>query len=514
MRKDWYLSFNRSTLHPLLSLFIPFFFLLSLSEIISTIFGTAFSIPPIFYLSLLVVGLEEVIVGNILYKEKIAGWERIREVVYILVCAAVVLLLLQRGSLRQRLEALQGILNIYMGVCILLQWLLTAKVHTSLRNREILLTALREKRGENLKHALRESSELAVIALSNLKQVKRIIIFFQVITFALLLGLFAFGVRTGALLVVTVLCHALVGVVFTFILNNAIQDQFLFGEGIFVDSIFQRRRFVYAALIIITVMLLVVSLARQTSILPLSIFQPFLDWLAGLFAPKGRTALRLPRTGSRSNRMDLSKLLSQLPRKPSMIVEILRILIAVLGRIILLGLGILFLFFLFSPLLSNYFKAMLRRLHPLKVLWRRMRALGSYVAGLFKDLFAWIRSPGRDKVKFRKKTKAGNRWRRLKIRKPGLLKRLEIGRILKAFMQLIRWGKRRGIEYKPYIAPLEYANIVSEKFPARRGFLEESMEIMEEALFSPSVLPRQKVKRYLNLIKMIIKGENREPAGL
>jgi len=197
-----------------------------------------------------------------------------------------------------------------------------------------------------------------------------------------------------------------------------------------------------------------------------------------------------------------------------MIVEILRILFAVLGRIILLGLGVLFLFFLFSPLLSNYFKAMLRRLHPLKVLWRRMRALGSYVVGLFKDLFAWIRSPGGEKVKFREKKKAGNRWRLLKIRKPGLLKRLEIGRILKAFMQLIRWGKRKGIEYKPYIAPLEYAYIVSEKFPARRAHLEESMEIMEEALFSPSVLPRQKVKRYLNLIKVIVKGENRRSVDL
>ena len=81
-------------------------------------------------------------------------------------------------------------------------------------------------------------------------------------------------------------------------------------------------------------------------------------------------------------------------------------------------------------------------------------------------------------------------------------------------MQLIRWGKRKGIEYKPCIAPLEYAYIVSEKFPARRGFLEESMEIMEEALFSPSVLPRQKVKRYLNLIKVIVKGENRRSVDL
>ncbi len=500
----------------MLSLCIPFFFLLSLSEIINTIFESTFSIPPIYYLSLLVVGLEEVIVGNILYKEKIGGWERVREVVYILVCVFIVLLILQRGSLslRQRLEALQSVLNIYLVVCILLQWVLTAKIHAGLRNREILLTVLSEKRGESLKHALRESSELTVMALSNLKQVKRIIIFLQLITFTLLLGLFAFGVRTRALLVFTVLSHALVGVVFTFILNNAIQDQFLFGEGIFVDSIFQRRRLLYAALIIVTVMLLVVSLARQTSILPLSIFQPFLDWLAGLFAPKGRLAFRLPRAENRSNRMDLGKLLSQLPRKPSLLVEILRMLLAVLGRVILLGLGILFIYFLFSPLLSNYFKAVLRRLHPLKVLWIRMRALGSYVVGLFKDLLAWVRSPGRDKAKFSKKKKTENRWRRLKIRKPGLLKRLEIGRILKAFMQLIRWGKRKGIEYKPYIAPLEYAYIVSEKFPARRGCLQESMEIMEEALFSPSVLPRRKVKRYLDLIKMIVKGEGRRSVDL
>ncbi len=493
----------------MLSLLIPFFFLLSLSEIISTIFGSAFNIPPVFYLVLLVIGLEEVIVGNILYKEKIGGLERLREVVYILICVFIVLLLLQRGSLSQRLEALQSILNIYIVACVLLQWSLTAKVHSSLRNREILLAALNEKRGDNLKRALRESSELAGMALSNLKQVKRIIITFQLVVFCLILGLFAFGVKNGSLLVVTVLSHALVGIVFTFILNNAIQDQFLFGEGVFVDSTFQRRRFIYASLVILLVMVLVFSLARQSSILPLSIFQPFLDWLAGLFSPKGRNAIRLPKTGGQSNRMDMSRLLEMLPQKPSIIVEILRIFFAVLGRIILLGIGILFLFFLFSPLFSRYFKAVLRRLHPIMTLWRKLQALSLYVVGLMRDLLNWIRNPRKERLKFGRQDRTSKRWRRLKIRKRSLFKRIEVGRILKAFMQLIRWAKRRGIDYKSHIAPLEYAALISEKFPNRRDLLEESMEIMDEALFSPSVIPRQKFKRYLNLIKLIMKGERR-----
>jgi hypothetical protein len=453
--------------------------------------------------------LEEVIIGNILYREKIGGLERIREVVYILICVFIVLLLLQRGSLSQRLEALQSVLNIYLVVCVLLQWSLTAKVHSSLRNREILLAALNEKRGDDLKRALRESSELAVVALSNLKQVKRIIIGFQLVIFVLILGLFAFGVKNGSLLVVTVLSHALVGIVFTFILNNAIQDQFLFGEGVFVDSTFQRHRFIYSVLIILLVIVLVFSLARQSSILPLSIFQPFLDWLAGLFSSKGQNTIRLPRTGSRGNRMDMSRLLEMLPQKPSIIVEILRIFFAVLGRVILLGIGILFLFFLFSPLLSNYFKAVLRRLHPFLVLWRKLQALGLYCAGLLRDFLAWIRSPRREGVKFGKQDRTAKRWRRLKIKKRGFFKRIEVGRILKSFMQLIRWARRRGIDYKPHIAPLEYASLVSEKFPNRRHLLEESMELMEEALFSPTVLPRQKFKRYLYLIKLIMKRESK-----
>jgi hypothetical protein len=164
------------------------------------------------------------------------------------------------------------------------------------------------------------------------------------------------------------------------------------------------------------------------------------------------------------------------------------------------------LYYLLWPLLSSYFRTVLRTIHPLKVLARKLMVFTGFLLDLIRDLWSWLRQPNRGK---RKPSDAGagrERWRRRKIRRAGLRKRLEPGRVLKAFLQLIRWAGRRGVTYSRHIAPLEFARAVSRAAPEHEHELRRSMELMEESLYSPHVLSREKLKLYLSLIRDVVRG--------
>ena len=81
--------------------------------------------------------------------------------------------------------------------------------------------------------------------------------------------------------------------------------------------------------------------------------------------------------------------------------------------------------------------------------------------------------------------------------------------MLKAFLQLTRWARRRGAPYRPHMAPLEFAGAVAHVAPEHEGRLVRSMELLEEALYSPHVLPREKMRLYLELIREVVRSRSR-----
>lgn len=492
-----------------MALLIPFLFIVSVSEILALLLNGQYPFSMIFYGLLFLAGLEETVVGNIMFKEKVGGIERLREVVYLLLTAALILFLMQPGSLNDRIGALQYWQSIYMGICLLLQWFLTYRIHANLRDREILLVALSDKKGDELKLALRSSSSMANLTLLSVRRVKRLIVVLQCLIFVLLLILFFLEREVGNPLLVVLMIHGMLGMLSTFILSNAIQDQLLFGEGIFMDEGTHRKRFFYAFVVLIIVLFLVFVLSRRTSLFPLSFFQPFLDWLAGLFSGESRAAPSLPRA-TRVPQRSFAEMLSGLDQGPTALTELLRLIMALLAKVIVICLGLLFLYFLLSPLLSDYFRRKLKGLHPLKVIWSRVQALVSLLLRLIDALLAWLRNPfrwGGRIAKTKNPAKDVQKWRRRKLEKPGLLKRWEMGRVLKAFLKLVRYGRRRGVTHLPHNAPVEYAALVAEAVPLQRSAITEAMTIFEEVLFSPYLLSRAKLSRYFGLINSIVKGK-------
>jgi len=273
-----------------------------------------------------------------------------------------------------------------------------------------------------------------------------------------------------------------------------------------VSSAYQRRRFLLAFLIILAALLLVLLFARSVSLLPLSVFQPLLDWLAGLFPERGMRFDTEPRIDTNPMYRDLSEMLAEMDAVPIPIFEIIRMLFMVLARIVVLLLVLLFLYYLLWPLLSSYFRAFLRTIHPLKALARKLMALVAFLSALARDLWSWLRGGDEREGRAGAAAPGTKRWRFGRTHKPGLRKRLEVGRVLKAFQQLIRWAGRRGVRYRPQVAPLEFARAVARVAPEHEMDLWRSMELMEEALFSPYLLSREKMRLYLELIRGVIRG--------
>ena len=129
-------AFHRSTLHPLIAIGIPLLFLWCLTSFLPLFFGQSVAVPLLFYALILLAGLEETVVGNILFKERTSSFVRFRELVYL--CFGVVLLLfaISRGNVAERLASLKQAGNVLTLIAVPAQWLLTFTLHSALRERD------------------------------------------------------------------------------------------------------------------------------------------------------------------------------------------------------------------------------------------------------------------------------------------------------------------------------------------------------------------------------------------
>jgi hypothetical protein len=508
-KPDKLLDFNRSTLHPVISIFLPLFFFINFTFFLGAVFGESFRIHVVFYIFLFLAGLEEAVAGNILFKESEGGMARLRELVYLIIVVLIVVLILQKGNLAERWQSLIKIQNLYMILLVPVQWLVSFVIHRALREREILLISLKGIRGDELRSTLRQNSEMVIEAMSGLKKVKLFIIFFQTIVFILLILYFVLGTQISGLAVIFLVLHAAAGIIFTIVINNAVEDQLLSGEGVVVGPLYRRRRFILALSVLFLVVLLIFFFARSTSLLPLSLFQPLLDWLARRPSREASPPV-YQRKSPEQGMGDMLKTLGEMGQaEPN---KFFRILFFILGRILLGVVVTAVIYFLISPFLSRYFRGRLKMFRPAEVLWRKINAFLSYLGRLVEDFWTWLKRSGSFHAQSRKLEREARRWKQLKNRQPGWLKKLEMGRILKGFLKLMRWGQKKGVLYKKHMGPAEYTGMLSDTVPPQREALTEAVDIMEEALFSSDLLKRGKLARYLFLVKRIVKEKKEKTA--
>jgi len=506
-----YLQLYRSTVHPLLSIFIPFLFLVTLDQILRALFPILSFSSPVFNILLLITGIEEAVAGNILFKERANILARIREVAVIFLTVLLFLCIVNKIPLKG-INLLRVDL-VYPLILVLLQWTFSYSIHSSLRERETLLSALIGKKGSALLHALRDSSYQAGIFIRGMGNTKQVIATFQFVVFSLIVIAVVSGKNLGFFGISLAALHAICGLLFTSLINLIIDDQFLLGNGIIVTIRLERRRLIFIISLLGIGIFLVLLAARDASLLPLSYLLALLEKLGRLFRltpdPRLIEGIRTM-LGERRRYYDMrfsmgnEQVNHHFLRLITLIMEFLR-------RFLRTVIGAAIFFFLVAPLFSAYFLKKLGGLKPLELLLKKIRALTFFSLRLMMQFISWLSSVKRNK-KLKREDERSDQVKALKgsamSPKYGLGKKLQMGRVLKAFVGLLKWGERMGVRYLPFNTPQEYAARLGTAIPGINYQLIYVVELFEEVMFSEHLVRREKITRYFRAIKELRKGKN------
>jgi hypothetical protein len=492
-----YLRLERATVHPLMAIVIPLLSLLSLDPLARALAPFLPSPPVLIYPFLLVTALEEAVMGNILFKERASLWARLRELLLVLIAALLCLFLAER-SMHWKV--------LYPLALVLVQWLSSAAIHSNLREREILLSALAGKREGALAHELRDSSLQAAVALRSMNNVKGLVLFYQGFLFCLLLAAAIRGVALGPWIRWAAFLQAVCGLSCLGVINLFIENQLLLGEGIAVPLQAEKRRALFLLSLMIVAVLLVFLAKRETSLLPLSVLLGFLKWLVSLFRIKADPRwVQWLQTVAEERRRYYELLLSLRPSPSGPAYLLLLLILEILRRVLITAVAVALFLFLTAPLFSDSFMQSLRELRPFAFLRRKLRAFAFACLRLLRALLNWWRSLGREKrvlsaerTPLRGKHRGSRHEQRI-----GLRKRAQMSRVLKAFLRLLKWGERKGVRYFPSNAPREYALRLEAAIPGSVSTITPVIEILEEVLFSPRLVAAQRLDRYFRLIRSL-----------
>ena len=498
-----YLRLYRSAVHPLFSILLPLLFLLSMDQFLRVLIPEIPWFPRHLAPLLLAAGIEEAVMGNLLFKERASFAARIRELCFVLALAFGYLFILL-GVQSRRGVHLSPVL-IYPMVAVLLQWLFSGGIHSGLREREILLSALVGKRGSALRHSLRDSSYQAGLTIRVLRNIKTAVIVFQFLVVVLLITAAVLKRQPTIVGVMAAALHAVGGLLAIGMIHTFVEEQLLLGSGAPVPLHLERRRVVFSLSILAVAAGLVILTARETSLLPLSALIALLHKLASLFRFPASRGLADALQNILIERRHYYNALLQ-PQQPPVANPLALLLVELLRRLFTTLLGTGLFLFLASPLLSQDFVDRLRELKPFRALGKKLRAFLGFSIRLWLRLAHWLRlsrsrhilpvvEDGAAKTVSRRFT---NRQRRLSVRK-----KVQMGRVGRAFAALLRWGETLGIPYVFFYTPKEYTERLAAIVPAGTGQLSFVVEVFEEVMFSAHLVASGRISEYFHTIRLL-----------
>jgi hypothetical protein len=499
-----------SLLHPAIAMLMPFFFLQGVDAVVRVgIFGGIFPAPPPgFLLVVLLVGLSRTVVSNILRRAKGGGLApRVREAVLSFAAALAVLTLLSGRPFRGEWNPLQPDV-IWPMLLLVVQWLMTLQAQDALRAREMFLVVVEGKTGHALAAAAHGASGQAGESVQGVEKLKRTAItgmVVTVLTYLVYSGIAAhLAVNVPVAVSARILLEALAGIVTMVVFNGFIEEQLCSARGIprAVSSGSLRYE---APLAGVGVLLLCsLALSGRASLLPMSLLARLLAFLrrfrlhVAFTAPPPEAP---PAQGATGGMEEMLRALGT--RTPSPLwQEIGRI----LGIVAVVALAAAFAYFIVRPLLSRGALKAARRLHPLRLIARRLAGLYAFLTELPRAFSRWRRGPGkafgdipgsilatlRESARnARRESARSARRNRHTLR----AERAARNRAVHEFLRLARWGEKKGVAFTAAEGPMEYAGRLVGGAPDKAASLLQAGELFEELVYSP--VPRAHGERDL-----------------
>ncbi len=501
----------RVVVHPLMSITV------ASSGVLATVWliGVNLGIPaPRFVTAVAIVTatIVEAVVGNALYRERAGLGNRLREALIYLGVVYLILSVGRPGPLGSRLEpSLDQMIPL---AAVAAAWLIAFAFHNRLRGREALLRAFAGKRGEELRHAVIEHQREMADTVRELRRARGLTgTLFAVLAvlaiFASLdpLGVSALGARSGAFLLLVVYAVGALAAIGS--LNVFIQEYGAHGEGLPVPLRFQRRRTFAVVSLIALALVLTFALSRSGSVVPIETIANFFRRLAGLFGGEvEQEYFTPPPRPTMPGRVspELLEIISSMERRE--VPLLLRILLYLIERLLMFALVLGGVVLVLGPLVSPSFRGALREFRPhslFATLWssvvRKWRILIRLLGRGLRRRSRRDGRSGRQPDDSRVGTRQSPHWR------PGLRTRVQRERVVRVFIEITRWGARRGLAYRRSEAAREYLLRIAALHPEHYADAVTVAEIYCEVRFSRRLVAGHRLHDYLRAAKRITSGE-------
>jgi hypothetical protein len=501
-------DFYRTVAHPLMSISLAVPAVLSGTYLLLDLLGSPHPSAAVIA-AIVCAPIVEAVIGNILYKERAAPANRLRELLIYLIVVYIVLSLLGEGPFMARF--IPSARQTVPLIPALFAWLIGYTIHDRLRGRESLLRSISGKRYDALRRAIFDRQHDMALTVKEMRSASKLIvlIFILLSVFAAIgaSGLFegprVFATSAGFMFFVLFSVDAAL-IIGAF--NGFIDEYAANGEGVSVPARFQRRRLVVAAALVLLVVLLASILSRDHSVLPLrAIIDFFARLLELLRGRRNRPPLEI--VGSERSLLDpslqLRNMLTELEyRLPPLWLRILgRLLQRLLAAVLVTGVAI----FVFGPLFSPAFRAALRRIRPGKFLSELWQRFVQRLRLIWRVLRAgpWKR---RHKSVWTEDTPPESEPHFSRRFRPSLRKKRQMDRVLTVFAAVIRWGADHGLVYSRPMTAREYLRRVPEIVPECYVDVQTLCDVFYEARFSTHLLGFHRMREYVQAAKRITRG--------
>ena len=508
------LRFYTAFFHPVLAIFVPFWFLVTVLLVFTNSLLLPAGIvvfPPMYFVLLILVGMSETITGNLLYKERIAGiLPRLREFVFVAAVGFFLILLFHGEVARKDFNI--GRIKIWLPALFLgIQWFLSYFVHQKLREREIFLKYFAGKDGKQVKEIYQSFMHEGSESLKAIKSVKKLIIALIVLAFVgfvLTSWILRIQYKGFALLIILSLFGLFTLIIAT--LNTWYEAQFIMMDGHIVPRRQRRFRFGLTILLFIIVFVLIIPVTGSDALLPESYLAAFFKWLEsiGRFEPPDRETeapefqFQAPQyESSESVAMELGEGGRQVDFS-----AITRIIGWVLLTVLVIGAAIFLLYPLFRGVRGGFsFRAGYRKISD-----NIKKGLNAFYASVVNALQMLNE---RRKTRAWKKTRTGTlaSTAQMAARKSAERRALRRrdrriqGRILRAFFKFTRWGEKHGVAFSLTTGPWEYAQKVAAETPEIGDDCVDIALMFEEMLYSSHPIEDQLRSALLGKIRDVTK---------
>ncbi len=512
--------------HPFISLSLSMVFIWVLDSALRfTVLTVLFQpLPQLSLLIPLAAALESLIATNSLDRSGTSKTAvRIRELVLVILISLLLLMLwggyLQKGDF----VPLKGDI-IYGFVVTILAWIITVRIHSLLKNREVFLKILL---GKTSRKELEETAHGANVEAGqseeSVNKVRRSAVTFAVIASVLYIIVMTTTASVPAGFTRLLIAQLVLSFWIIMICRGYIMEESVLASGSLPPRRSLKRRFrasiVFAALIV----LLALPISGNESVLPPSLIDQVMRRISDAMGQEIDEEFDASQLFSRDRSRDEQDLGGESQAVFTAAGEgqqLIRKIASIVGYLLLAALAAGFLFFLLGPVFSRDLRSKLKGFN----IRQRIRNIGTAIRNMFKSLLQSVKEflsssrravqeAGKIMQNIRENAGLFQRRSSKSAADKSAAARKEINRLLKTYSKLIKWGGRGGEEYSVWMGPLHYNLRLAEINPDRKDTLVSIAELFEQLVYGPEEPQKKLIDKYTELVNTVTRERSASPAS-